>query len=139
MRKRKPEIARDQMSTIAPSQRAPGSKGVPRRKVAGVHAAGAFTCDSWKSAGEPFECPNGHQELHRQHSLSGVRKPVMQRIVCGNDCCGFRSDRWALTEKVAIANWNKAVVAKRCSDCEEAGRCPNEIPWRAWRNGMQNR
>ena len=137
--KKRPEIARERMRTIAPSQRAPHSRGVPRRKVARVEAAGAFNCDSWKSVGVPLECPNGHQELHKQYSLSGVKKPVMQRIICGNDCCGFKSDRWALTEKVAIANWNRAVMAKKCADCEEAGRCPNEMPWKAWRNGMQNR
>jgi hypothetical protein len=136
--KKRPEIARERMRTIAPSQRAPHSRGVPRRKVARVEAAGAFNCDSWKSVGVPLECPNGHQELHTQYSLSGGKKPVLRKIICGNDCCGFKSDRWALTEKVAVANWNRAVVAKRCADCEEAGRCPNEIPWKAWRNGMQS-
>jgi len=84
-------------------------------------------------------CPNGHQELRTEYSWSGRGKPIMQRILCGNDCCGFGSDRWALTEKVAIANWNRAAMAKKCSECEKAGRCPKEIHWKAWRKGMSNR
>jgi hypothetical protein len=122
MKKGKPEIAGDQIRTIAPSRRAPRSEGVPRRKVARVHAAGTFRRGSGESVVTVFRCPKGHRKVSMRCIWDGGRKPVMRKIICEGDCCGFRSDRWSSTEMGAIRNWNRAVAAEVCSECERRGR-----------------
>jgi len=45
----------------------------------------------------------------------GGRKPVMRKIICEGDCCGFRSDRWSSTEmepsEIGIGLWRPRCAA----------------------------